>query len=154
MTVKIDEVPLATKISDSERRIADLIKQTNEIPSLLHIIAKNGRSEPNIVNFELEGGKTVKARALLGDEHSGIIVISLDPGDSFPLHTHTQWEMVLVLSGEFIITSNGEDKLYKPRDYIILESNVPHSIRTDKGGVAVGITIPRAEGFPKVLLDV
>lgn len=43
-----------------------------------------------------------------------------------PEHSHIHEQIMHVLEGEFEFTLNGETKIYKPGDLVVIPSQVPH----------------------------
>ena len=61
-------------------------------------------------------------------------IIVLFPGQSHPAHFHKQKEETFhVLSGKMIVDFDGQEKVYRAGDLILVPREVKHSFRTDEG---------------------
>ena len=68
-------------------------------------------------------------------EYCKKILVQL-PGQDHPVHHHKKKEEAFhILSGEVIVTLEGEERLCRRGDVVVIKRGVPHSFRTDTGAI-------------------
>lgn len=72
---------------------------------------------------------------------TGFHIYRMDPGTSSQPHEHTSHEQFLVLEGEVI---DNDGQVYRPGDFVLLESGTQHSSRT-LTGATLAVFIRSAE---------
>ena len=68
-------------------------------------------------------------------------------GSSLPEHQHAHEQVANILEGEFEFTVNGEVKLCKAGDVVVLPSNTPHSGRALTYCRILDVFNPRREDY-------
>ena len=85
-----------------------------------------------VENFDRYGAIIID---VINREYCKKIIVQV-PGQEHPEHYHEKKEETFhILYGEVYIRINGEEKLYKPGDVVVIEKGTKHSFRTDKGVV-------------------
>ena len=51
----------------------------------------------------------------------------IEPGSALPEHNHVHEQVLNMISGEFEFTMNGETRVLKAGDVVVIPSDVPHS---------------------------
>jgi putative transcriptional regulator len=74
-------------------------------------------------------GKLARARMQLDDGEMRASLLQIDKGGEIPEHTHTGFELTLLLDGEF----SDEDGSYVPGDFIWRDARHNHSPQTAEG---------------------
>ena len=69
-----------------------------------------------------------RARFVHGDNMT-LAYWDVDPGAELPEHAHPQEQITNVLEGEFELTVDGETRVLKPGQAVVIPGNVPHSGR-------------------------
>jgi quercetin dioxygenase-like cupin family protein len=73
-----------------------------------------------------------------GDRYATVMVL-IENAEGAPRHTHPGLEMTYVLEGEYVVSVDGRaDQILKPGDWFEVPAEVPHSVRCDKPGRALG----------------
>ena len=94
----------------------------------------------------LVDGRPLKGQSLLQlddtfPDGTGFHIYRMDPGTSSQPHEHTSHEQFLVLEGEVI---DNDGQVYRPGDFVLLESGTQHSSRT-LTGATLAVFIRSAE---------
>ncbi|NUU99879.1 spore coat protein [Marinitoga sp. 1154] len=131
-------------ISENNVEIKDLYPQIKEyVREILDIVRKSNVVIPeNSVcelshHYGLDNFKNFGAAIIdiINREYCKKIIILL-PGQKHPEHYHKQKEETFnVLYGDFIINIDGQERVYKPGDIIIVERNKKHSFYSETGAV-------------------
>ncbi|MEM6524533.1 MAG: cupin domain-containing protein [Bacteroidota bacterium] len=70
---------------------------------------------------------------------------NIKAGAELPEHHHIQEQVANILEGEFEFTANGETRICKAGDVVVLKSNVPHSGRAITDCKILDVFSPRRE---------
>ena len=70
---------------------------------------------------------------------------NIEAGSALPEHHHVHEQVANILEGEFEFTVNGETKVCKAGDVVVLRSNVPHSGRAITDCRILDVFSPRRE---------
>lgn len=62
-------------------------------------------------------------------EGMSLAYVDLKQGAVLPVHQHVHEQMTNVLEGELEFTVNGENRICRAGDIVVLPSNVPHGVR-------------------------
>jgi quercetin dioxygenase-like cupin family protein len=74
---------------------------------------------------------------------------ALEPGASFPLHSHPQEQVTLVLEGEVELTADGRSERLGAGAWSIVPGGVTHGVRAGADGARiVAVVVPRRETQP------
>jgi len=75
--------------------------------------------------------------------------IRIENGAALPEHHHPQTQITNIISGEFEMTVNGETKLCKAGDVVVIPGNAPHSARALTECYAIDVFEPEREDYKK-----
>ena len=64
---------------------------------------------------------------LVHTENMSIVFWNVDKGAEVPEHSHMNEQVMHVIDGEFEFTLNGETKIYRPGDLVIIAPHAKHS---------------------------
>ena len=81
-------------------------------------------------------------------EHASVIRYELAPGASYPIHSHPEEQLVLLLAGEVEFHAAGAAVTLREGDLYHVPGHVPHGARATGSGTAVFLNIvaPRRRG--------
>ena len=71
----------------------------------------------------------LRFQPILGDNVMANLV-HIDPHTEAPVHWHEEEQISIVIDGEFEFEVNGEKRLMKRGDAVVIPPNVPHGART------------------------
>ena len=71
----------------------------------------------------------LRFQPILGDNVMANLV-HIDPHTEAPVHWHEEEQISIVIDGEFEFRVNGEKRLMKRGDAVVIPPNVPHGART------------------------
>jgi quercetin dioxygenase-like cupin family protein len=90
----------------------------------------------------------VRRRTVQG-EHATVAEYTLEPGASFPLHSHPQEQVTLVLEGEVELTADGRAERLAAGAWSVVPGGVPHGVRAGADGARiVAVVVPRRDVQP------
>ena len=84
---------------------------------------------------------------LIHMEGMSIAYVNIAQDAVLPEHHHFQEQISSIIEGEFEFTVNGETKLCKAGDVVVLPSNVPHSVRAIKAGLVIDVFQPARDDY-------
>lgn len=82
------------------------------------------------------------------DDDCAIMRFSATGNVTFPIHTHDEFEYIIVLEGYGFVTVEGSTKPFGPRDCIMFKPMTRHSWVFSVPTRLIVITIPASKGFP------
>lgn len=140
--MKSGEMDVTKKLKE----IVDYIDESANTPTLSDF----KQIRDGITGYKLHNG-FAESESLLSTYRAGIALISIPNKGQFPRHSHAypvQYELLIVLEGELIITINKQKQTLKENDYVKIDRNVKHYAVAVGDVTLIAITIPRDEGFP------
>jgi len=94
------------------------------------------------------------AWGLLKSSRCAVAKVFLSAGAVFPLHLHTEWEMLLVYEGEVVLEVEGERRAMGMRDMAMIEPGMHHALpEVIQNTYLLAVTIPPAACFPRGVHD-
>lgn len=66
-----------------------------------------------------------------------VLFVHAPAGASIPAHTHDSDNLSVVVSGEMIVTVDGEDRTYRPGQWYETAAGQPHAVRFEADTVQV-----------------
>ena len=132
-------------MSDSLKRLRELTHKLPHSP-LIDFVESAGNF---MVSYAVDDG-TCSGVGLLNRENIAVQVCEISKGAEFPKHFHEAVEILIVISGELCIKYVGSEKMstVKDRESHTIPQGVLHSVVAVEETVLIGITMPRAEGYP------
>ena len=115
-----------------------------DIPELTGLIKAFTQGK---VEYDLEEGTCV-GFPLWHEEGYAIQRALCSEGMVFPLHTHPETEVLVLLTGQGVFTLDDQEFYLEPGHSVTIPPETPHSLKTTKESWAIGITIPASEGYP------
>jgi len=126
--------------------IDKLRELTNGLPPLKALISER---QINTVEWETDGGTCI-GFSLWDEKNASVIRAFLSKDTHFKRHIHPGCnETMIVYSGQMKVKSNGDERLLKAGDSIILQVNQPHETWAITDVWLIGITVPASEGYPR-----
>ena len=80
-----------------------------------------------------------------------VMRVNMHKGQTCPLHSHLEREILVVASGEIEISSGKDVRLLKAGDSISILPNVEHQAQIKKDSSVIAIATPASKEFPRVL---
>lgn len=80
-------------------------------------------------------------------EKQTLALFEIDEGSLLPEHSHHNEQTSQVLAGAFELTVDGEAKICRPGDVVVIPSDVPHSGRAITDCQILDIFIPVREDY-------
>jgi len=108
------------EVYEQEQVLVDVKDKTYTLPRALTRIGHS--------NF-MQIGKLARSRIDLEDGPLRASLLHIDAGGEIPEHTHTGFELTLLLDGEF----SDEDGHYVPGDFMMLDGRHNHTPKTIEG---------------------
>ena len=148
---RIDDLYKIAKsvISDVDGR--NLKLESNNIDKLKELTVKlNGFTiqKNNKVIYDLEGGEA-KGYGLYSNAIVAIQRCFCPKNTKFLNHTHNEIKYLIFYDGGGKIIINGKTKEFCVGSFFVIEAKVEHSIIFDEDTWVIGITIPKAKGYPE-----
>jgi quercetin dioxygenase-like cupin family protein len=82
-------------------------------------------------------------------EQATVADYAFEPGASFPLHSHPQEQVTLVLEGEVELTADGKRRAPWPGAWSVVSGGVAHGVRAGADGARiVAVAVPRRDTHP------
>jgi unsaturated pyranuronate lyase len=82
-------------------------------------------------------------------EQATVAEYAFEPGASFPLHSHPQEQVTLVLAGEVELTADGSTERLGPGAWSVVPGGVAHGVRSGADGARiVAVVVPRRDTQP------
>jgi quercetin dioxygenase-like cupin family protein len=72
-----------------------------------------------------------------------------EKGTVYPEHIHMEFEFILLYKGCMWFTINGIKKKVKPKEFVSIPKNIPHSAEFIENSCFIVITVPESDSFPK-----
>ena len=84
---------------------------------------------------------------LVHTEGMSVAYVDLKQGAVLPVHQHIHEQMTNVLEGELEFSVNGETRICRPGDIVVLPSNVPHGVRAITACRVIDVFQPVREDY-------
>jgi len=82
-------------------------------------------------------------------EQATVAEYAFEPGATFPLHSHPQEQVTLVLEGELEMTVDGRGERLAAGAWSVVPGGVAHGVRAAADGARiVAVVVPRREAQP------
>jgi quercetin dioxygenase-like cupin family protein len=82
-------------------------------------------------------------------EQATVAEYAFEPGASFPLHSHPQEQVTLVLDGDVELTADGRAERLTTGAWSVVPGGVAHGVRAGADGARiVAVVVPRRETQP------
>ena len=133
--------------SFQESNLAKLRKLTAELP----VLGPSNFKPHGIdkIDYQVQGGNCV-GEALLNEKEVAVQRVCMTAGTVFPEHSHHEFEVVVIISGEALhITPGMESKIAKDDVYTSRPGEL-HKFVAITDCTLIAITIPASEGYPKL----
>ncbi len=126
------------------------VKRLGEITSRLEAKPVCGINGPPKI-FELEDGE---ARVWLLHERESVTIVKshLSPNATFPVHTHSGIEVIVVFEGSAVYTSGDIARRLNPGQCVSVPAGKGHKIKAGPDGAWFSVTlVPRSKSMMEVI---
>lgn len=130
------------EISDNLRKIKEL-NETIDF-SKYAMPAKNGA-----IDMPMNDGKAGKAVNLMRNDEIAIAHTCFPDGGKFPVHSHAEFECILVYRGEITFNYGNKTKTLKPTDSICFDPYTPHMATIKPNTKVIAVTMPPSPDWPE-----
>lgn len=114
-------------------------------PTLDHFIVE---MEDRFVEYATETGFAVGHGYVNDPECSIQKFYASGKGTTLPLHTHKEFEYLIILEGSGVIRVDGEEEAFKKFDCLVIKPDAEHSCVFEEDTKMIAITVPSSKGYP------
>ena len=126
------------ELSENVQHISDYVE------NLKNVIIE---SVNNITTYDVENG-TCWGEGIINEDEFAIQKSFMSEGAIFPVHAHSEYEILIVISGCIVAYFDGGHKEASEGDVIYFEQDQEHKVIAQRDTWLFGITIPAEEGYP------
>ena len=129
---------------DHHKPLERLRELTPELPLLASM--SDNLAAP-IVHYDIPGGCALST-CLLAHSEIAVQDCFMPTGSSFPEHTHSVKEVIVVYEGELRVSVGGRETTMRRGDVVYFIPGHPHTVEAITDVRVVGLTVPAEEGYP------
>lgn len=137
--------------SEDLERLKDMTSKLPPVPKLEQFKKAHKETEDlSCVTYEASSDSgTIISCSLMSTPEISVARTFVSAGGKFPVHKHTEKEVLVLYSGRGVIYKGEERIFMNAGDCVIIEPDEHHTARALEDSWLIAIAIPRSEDFPE-----